>query len=386
LSDDDDLLNSPSFIHFPDTKTEPITEINNDIFFEEKKSINKEQKETTSWLQKNWKYGLGFIITIGLMAVLIWQSNPAIFWACLLNVNIAMLLGALGITIALFVIKTIRWQMILRIQGTKLSLWMTLRLVLIGTFGSSITPAKVGDILRAFYLTKEEKTKIGKSVFTVVFDRILDLVGIFLIAGCTTPFLLLAFDSIEWWIPAAIAGGFLILIVICALTFTEKISRPILVFVLKIVSKAFRKQEAKDKINISSQEIIDDFFTCQKKYQVKHYLFLGALSIIFWIILGLQGSLLLVAFGTPNVNPIIIISVLCIAAVVAMTIPFSIGGVGIRDLVISSLLLLILSINSSFALNLSIMQTILNVVLAGIIGGIIILTTNKTREKRKKEL
>jgi len=385
LSDDDDLLNSPSFIHFPDTKTEPITEINNDIF-EEKKSINKEQKETTSWLQKNWKYGLGFIITIGLMAVLIWQSNPAIFWACLLNVNIAMLLGALGITIALFVIKTIRWQMILRIQGTKLSLWMTLRLVLIGTFGSSITPAKVGDILRAFYLTKEEKTKIGKSVFTVVFDRILDLVGIFLIAGCTTPFLLLAFDSIEWWIPAAIAGGFLILIVICALTFTEKISRPILVFVLKIVSKAFRKQEAKDKINISSQEIIDDFFTCQKKYQVKHYLFLGALSIIFWIILGLQGSLLLVAFGTPNVNPIIIISVLCIAAVVAMTIPFSIGGVGIRDLVISSLLLLILSINSSFALNLSIMQTILNVVLAGIIGGIIILTTNKTREKRKKEL
>ncbi|MHA1124513.1 MAG: lysylphosphatidylglycerol synthase transmembrane domain-containing protein [Candidatus Heimdallarchaeota archaeon] len=386
MSDDDDLLNSPSFIHFPDTKTEPITEINNDIFFEEKKSINKEQKETTSWLQKNWKYGLGFIITIGLMAVLIWQSNPAIFWACLLNVNIAMLLGALGITIALFVIKTIRWQMILRIQGTKLSLWMTLRLVLIGTFGSSITPAKVGDILRAFYLTKEEKTKIGKSVFTVVFDRILDLVGIFLIAGCTTPFLLLAFDSIEWWIPAAIAGGFLILIVICALTFTEKISRPILVFVLKIVSKAFRKQEAKDKINISSQEIIDDFFTCQKKYQVKHYLFLGALSIIFWIILGLQGSLLLVAFGTPNVNPIIIISVLCIAAVVAMTIPFSIGGVGIRDLVISSLLLLILSINSSFALNLSIMQTILNVVLAGIIGGIIILTTNKTREKRKKEL
>ncbi|MHA1305962.1 MAG: lysylphosphatidylglycerol synthase transmembrane domain-containing protein [Candidatus Heimdallarchaeota archaeon] len=385
MSDDDDLLNSPSFIHFPDTKTEPITEINNDIF-EEKKSINKEQKETTSWLQKNWKYGLGFIITIGLMAVLIWQSNPAIFWACLLNVNIAMLLGALGITIALFVIKTIRWQMILRIQGTKLSLWMTLRLVLIGTFGSSITPAKVGDILRAFYLTKEEKTKIGKSVFTVVFDRILDLVGIFLIAGCTTPFLLLAFDSIEWWIPAAIAGGFLILIVICALTFTEKISRPILVFVLKIVSKAFRKQEAKDKINISSQEIIDDFFTCQKKYQVKHYLFLGALSIIFWIILGLQGSLLLVAFGTPNVNPIIIISVLCIAAVVAMTIPFSIGGVGIRDLVISSLLLLILSINSSFALNLSIMQTILNVVLAGIIGGIIILTTNKTREKRKKEL
>jgi len=165
-----------------------------------------------------------------------------------------------------------------------------------------------------------------------------------------------------------LAGGFLLLIIICALTFTEKITRPILVFILKIVSKVFRKQEAKDKINISSQEIIDDFFTSQKSYQVKHYIFLGVLSIIFWIILGLQG-----------VNPMIVTAVLCIAAVVAMTVPFSLSGVGIRDVVITSLLLLILNIQNANALNLSIMQTIMNVVLTGIIGGIIILTTNKTK-------
>jgi len=131
---------------------------------------------------------LGFTVTIGLMALLIWQSDPVTFWNCLVNANGLMLLGALGITIVLFIIKTIRWQVILRAQGTKLSFVKTLRLVLIGTFGSSITPAKVGDILRAVYLSKEEETKIGTSVFTVVFDRILDLIGIFLIAGCTTPF------------------------------------------------------------------------------------------------------------------------------------------------------------------------------------------------------
>ena len=387
MNNDDDLgINSLSFIHFPDTNIDSTTEFSHSLVIEEKRKFIDESIKNPSWFQKNWKYLLGFIVTIGLMALLIWQSNPVTFWKCLVNTNGLLLLGCFGITIVLFVIKTIRWQVILRIQGTKLSFAKTLRLVFIGTFGSSITPAKVGDILRAFYLTKEEETKIGKSVFTVVFDRILDLVGIFLIAGCTIPFLLLSFDSIEWWVPAAIAGGFLLLVIICALTFTEKITRPVLVFILKIVSKAFRKQEAKDKINISSQEIIDDFFTSQKSYKVKHYFFLGALSIIFWIILGLQGSLLLVAFDTPGVDPIIVTAVLCIAAVVAMTFPFSISGVGIRDIVIASLLLLTLGTQGANAINLSIMQTILNVVLAGIIGGIIILTTNKTRKIEKKEL
>ncbi len=379
MNDDDLGINSPSFIHFPDSNIDRTPEITNEIVLLEKKPVSKEENQNPSWFRNNWKYILGFTVTIGLMALLIWQSNPITIWDCLLNANGLFILGAAGITVVLFVIKTIRWQVILRVQGTKLSFIKTLRLVLIGTFGSSVTPAKVGDILRAFYLSKEENTKIGTSVFTVVFDRILDIVGIFLIAGCTTPFILLAFDSIEWWIPAAIAGGFLLLIAICALTFTEKITRQILVFILKIVSKVFRKQEAKDKISISSQEIIDDFFASQKSYKAKHYFFLGALSVIFWIILGLQGSLLLFAFDTPGVKPIIVISVLCIAAVIAMTIPFSIAGVGIRDLVITSLLLLILSIDSSYAVNLSIIQTILNVVLTGIIGGIIILFTNKTR-------
>jgi len=383
---DDSEINAISMTHLPDTSIDPTKDISNSIIFEEKKSITKEKNQTSNWFQKNWKYLLGFTVTIGLMAILIWQSNPVTFWDCLLNANGILLFGSLGITVVLFVIKTIRWLVVLRIQGIKLTFWKTLRLVLIGTFGSSITPAKVGDILRAFYLTKEEKTKIGTAVFTVVFDRILDLLGIFLIAGVTTPFLLLGFESIAWWIPTAIAGGFLILIIICALTFTEKITRPIMIFILKIVSKVFRKQEAKDKINISSQEILDDFFTSQKSYKIKHYFFLGTLSVIFWIILGLQGSLLLLAFETPNVNPIIVTAVLCIAAVVAMTIPFSISGIGIRDVVITSLLLLILNIQNANALNLSIIQTILNVVLTGILGGIIILTTNKTKGLRKKRV
>jgi uncharacterized membrane protein YbhN (UPF0104 family) len=118
---------------------------------------------------------------------------------------------------------------------------------------------------------------------------------------------------------------------------------------------------------------------------VKHYLLLGVLSIIFWIILGLQGSLLLLAFGAENVNPLIITAVLCIAAVVAMTIPFSISGIGIRDLVITSLLSL-WSINNEYALNLSIMQTIFNVVIGGIIGGLLILTNKRLGVIRKKRV
>ena len=147
---DDELINSPSFTHIPGkikTFSDEVEQF--EVSIEEDSRVIEESREK-NWFKKNWKYIIGFLVTIGLMAVLIWQSNPSDFWNCLINANLLLLLGAVGITAVLFILKTIRWQIILGAQETKISFWKTLRLVLIGTFGSAITPAKVGDILRAF--------------------------------------------------------------------------------------------------------------------------------------------------------------------------------------------------------------------------------------------
>jgi len=342
----------------------------------------KEEKRSTRWFKKYWKYILGFLVTAGLLGVLIWRADPVAIKAGLVGSNYWLILAAFGLTILLFTIKILRWQSILRVQGIKISFLEALDLILIGTFGSAITPAKVGDILRAFYLSRRnQEAKMGKAVFSVVFDRILDLAGIILIVGVTIPFVLIGMDGIERWIPAGISIGFVLFIVLVVLVFNKKITGPILTFVVKFISKVFKKKEAKNKINITTEEIVDDFYESQKNYKVKNYLWLGFLSIVFWILLGLQGCVLLLAFNYESPNPFVVIAVLSIAAIVAMSIPISISGIGIRDTIIMTLLFLILGIANADAINLSIIQTFLNVLIPGFIGGLL---TMRGRGKREQ--
>ncbi|MBK5113735.1 MAG: flippase-like domain-containing protein [Candidatus Heimdallarchaeota archaeon] len=346
----------------------------------------KDEKRLIRWLKKYWKYILGFFVTAGSLGILIWFADPTAIIDGLVNSNYWLILASFGLTLILFTIKVLRWQSILRVQGCKVSFFESLELILIGTFGSAITPAKVGDILRAFYLSRRKEVKIGKSVFSVVFDRICDLAGIILIVGVTTPFILTSFDGvINWWIPAGISLGFVLFIVLAVLVFNKKITGPILTFIVKFISKVFRKKEARSKIQITTEEIVDDFFESQKNYKVRNYLWLGTLSIAFWVILGLQGCVLLFAFNVQNISPFVIIAVLCLAAIVAMSIPISISGIGIRDTIVMTLLGLILGIMNADAINLSLIQTFLNVLIPGLIGGLLAMRVG-IRKRDRPEL
>jgi uncharacterized protein (TIRG00374 family) len=342
-----------------------------------------DEKRIIRWFKNYWKYILGFLVTAGLLVVLIWRAEPKLIIESLVESNYWLILASFGLTFFLFTIKILRWQSILRVQGCKVSFFEAFELILIGTFGSAITPAKIGDILRAFYLSRRKEVKIGKSVFSVVFDRILDLAGIILIVGVTTPFILMGIDGINWLIPAGISIGIVIFIVLIILVFNKKITGPVLTFVVKIISKMFRKKEAKSKIKLTTEEIVDDFYEGQKNYRVKNYLWLGFLSVIFWIILGLQGCVLLKAFNVDNVIAVVIIAVLCLAAIVAMSIPISISGIGIRDTIIMSMLWLILGIANADAINLSLVQTFLNVLIPGFIGGLLAMRGGEKRKRPK---
>ncbi|NHJ48816.1 MAG: flippase-like domain-containing protein [Asgard group archaeon] len=334
-----------------------------------------------NWFVRYWKFILGLIVTIGLLTYLIITSEPDKIWITLSNSNYLLILAAFGCTALLFVIKTIRWKAILLQQGHNVNFLQAFNLILIGTFGSAITPAKAGDILRAFYLSKKKsEIKVGTSVFSVVFDRILDLGGIFLIVAFS-PLVLLRFNStIDWRIPVGIVGGFVLFILIVVFVFTKKITKPILNFVLKFISKMFKKKETKEKIDITTAEIIDDFYKGQKNYKAKNYLWLGFLSVLFWILLGLQGGLLLLAFDVAQIDYFTVIVTLCIAAIVSLTIPTTIAGVGVRDFVIMYVLGFLMSLPNEFAISLSLIQTFINVLLPGIIGAILLFV--KPRKKQ----
>lgn len=350
---------------------------------------DKKEKRFLAFLKKRWKYFLGIFVTIGLMSFLIFKNSPSELIECFSSINSHFLLLSLLCFTGLFIVKTIRWQYILRVQGYKISFFETLKLILIGTFGSSITPAKVGDVLRAFYLSKnKQEIQVGESVFSVVFDRILDLGGIFLILMFGLPYIVfsLGLIALDWWMIVGFCVGVLIFIILAVFSLNKKVSQPLIHFVLRFISKIFKKSEVKEKINISSERIIEDFYTHQKKFKILHYFILALLSVLFWFLLGLEGLILLKAFNASIVFPIAEITVtLCFSAIAAMAIPISISGIGIRDAIMVFLLNGFLGISQNITLSLSIFQTFLNVLLPGLIGGIIILVINNKFINKKEQ-
>lgn len=69
----------------------------------------------------------------------------------------------------------LRWRYLMRIIGIDYSLWRSTMVWAIGFFGASVTPAKVGDALRAYYLSRDADRDLADCLLTVVVDRLLDV-------------------------------------------------------------------------------------------------------------------------------------------------------------------------------------------------------------------
>jgi uncharacterized protein (TIRG00374 family) len=78
-------------------------------------------------------------------------------------------------------VHALRWQYLMRIIGIEYGLWRSAMVWAIGFFGASITPAKVGDALRAYYLSRDIDRSFAESFLTVVVDRLFDVIVMLLL-------------------------------------------------------------------------------------------------------------------------------------------------------------------------------------------------------------
>jgi uncharacterized protein (TIRG00374 family) len=77
-----------------------------------------------------------------------------------------------------------RWQMLLKVQGIELSFWDLTRLTMIGVFWNVVVPGAVGgDLLKMAYLTKQAPDKKTEGVLSIMVDRIVGLLGLFVVAS-----------------------------------------------------------------------------------------------------------------------------------------------------------------------------------------------------------
>ncbi len=126
-----------------------------------------------SWLQ---------LVGVVIIARIIYKLDFQQFLSVFSNVDFqALTLSAICLLI-FGLSKSIRWYSFLRIQKLPLRLFQTINIYLIGQLFSLVTPAKLGEFIKVFYVEKETPVNHSQALSSVVADRLCDLLMLFSIA------------------------------------------------------------------------------------------------------------------------------------------------------------------------------------------------------------
>jgi glycosyltransferase 2 family protein len=106
-----------------------------------------------------------------------------------LNCNYGWLLGAVALTVLGTALSSYRWCSLLALQEVHLRQWDAFRLTMIGVFFNLVGLGGVGgDVLKMVYVRQHAGPRAPEAVLSILVDRILGLLGLFLVALVCLPF------------------------------------------------------------------------------------------------------------------------------------------------------------------------------------------------------
>jgi uncharacterized membrane protein YbhN (UPF0104 family) len=128
------------------------------------------------WFRSTWfRYGL----TIVLLAGILWKIDPRQFWTTGRNVSLANLLFAATLTIPFLLLKALRWHLLLR-EGRCEATFRESFVSLLGGMGVALlTPARLGEVTRAAYLSEPRKLRVAALVMV---DKVYDVIVLALLS------------------------------------------------------------------------------------------------------------------------------------------------------------------------------------------------------------
>lgn len=122
-----------------------------------------------------WKRLLVIAIGIGLFVLalikidipktleILKQTN---WWFCTLSLLVLIL--------AIY-LRALRWRYLLKMQGYVYSAWNSFLVYMSSMYWGNITPGRAGDFVKVLYLKEDLDLPMGKSMASVLVDRVLDL-------------------------------------------------------------------------------------------------------------------------------------------------------------------------------------------------------------------
>jgi uncharacterized membrane protein YbhN (UPF0104 family) len=123
------------------------------------------------WMAFGWR-----LIGVVLLAAILWRVGARELGSVLWHVNPLALIGAGILATAVLILRSLRWRILCAGLGIELPLREAIRLYLVGTFVASVTPGRIGDLVKAYYVRdRRDEGGLAAGIATVAYDRFLDL-------------------------------------------------------------------------------------------------------------------------------------------------------------------------------------------------------------------
>lgn len=128
-----------------------------------------------------WKAGLGLAIS----GVLLWwvfrDVEPVEVWREVQDGNLLLLGAAVAVATSGFLVRALRWRLLLHPLHPHTTLHSRFAAVNIGFMANNLLPARVGEFARAYSLSRLEPVSTSGAFGSLVVERILDGVAVLLL-------------------------------------------------------------------------------------------------------------------------------------------------------------------------------------------------------------
>ena len=147
-------------------------------------------------------------VGIALLGLVLWRVGWREPWRLLTGVAPIPLVCALLFYGVMYLLKTLRWRMMLRHQRIRLSLSEALELYLFSSLFGAFTPGRVGEAVRAVVPAREGK-RYAESLACTAVDKACDvaLLAVLLCAASWSSVLSAKEGRVLFWSGVALAGG-----------------------------------------------------------------------------------------------------------------------------------------------------------------------------------
>lgn len=297
------------------------------------------------------------VIGVALFVCIIWAVGIENIVSSLINADPVLIAASIMLLFPHLLLQTYKWRIILSKQRIETGIMPLLKIYMIGIFYGILTPGKIGTLIRVAYLKEKTGKNLAECSSSVIIDRILDVLSMFILALFGVIILIRYLSGMFLLIIIVI---FLCLFASFAFLMKKKVSRKILRFIYKVAVPLKFKNSARMAFHSfyrnlpNSRGLLVPFF----------------LTLASWIISYTSIYFVALSIGI-NVPYHIFITIFPIATIIGL-IPITVGGWGTREATLIMMFSLF-AIAPGAILTMSIMSFIITGVIPAFIGAILAL-------------